>query len=203
MGIVIENPHGTPGLAYTLSQDGTYYICSGIGTATDTDIVVASEYNGLPVTKIKSSAFYQTDITSVIMPDSIEVSNEFAFAWDYNGNFSPLRMVVFGKGINYVGKSQLNWNRNCKAIFLCNNVPQLPYVLYANSDNIRIYVPNLIISQWKNATNWAQHAGAIFPLVETVSDIANIDTTIYTKACVIGNDFAEYTYNGSDWEVVQ
>lgn len=33
----------TEGLEYTLSDDGTYYIVSGIGTATDTDIVIASD----------------------------------------------------------------------------------------------------------------------------------------------------------------
>ena len=48
---------GTLGLAYTLSEDGTYYICSGIGTATDTNIEIGSIHEGLPVRRIADNAF--------------------------------------------------------------------------------------------------------------------------------------------------
>lgn len=63
----------TEGLAYTLNSDGTSYSCSGIGTATDTNITVAKTYNDLPVTGVANNAFSgNTSITSVIIPDGIE-----------------------------------------------------------------------------------------------------------------------------------
>ena len=38
------------GLAYTLNADGASYSITGIGECTDTEIMIPSEYNGLPVT---------------------------------------------------------------------------------------------------------------------------------------------------------
>lgn len=64
----------TEGLAYTLSDDGTYYICSGMGTATATEIVIAPIYNGLPVKEVGASAFRTAGgklLTSVTIPEGI------------------------------------------------------------------------------------------------------------------------------------
>lgn len=41
----------TEGLNYTLSENGTFYTVSGIGTATGTKIVIASELDGIPRTE--------------------------------------------------------------------------------------------------------------------------------------------------------
>ena len=60
------------GLKYTLSSNGTYYTVAGIGTATATDIVIPSTYNGLPVTTIAASAFKNcTSLNSIVVPDSV------------------------------------------------------------------------------------------------------------------------------------
>ena len=65
---------------YTLSTDGTYYICSGIGTVTDTDIFIPSQYNGLPVKEIGEWAFYQCySITSVEIENGVSVIGNNAF----------------------------------------------------------------------------------------------------------------------------
>ncbi len=63
---------GTDGLEYTLSEDKNHYLVSGIGTVTDTDIVIASVYNGLVVKEIESRAFDGCDsLTSVTIPNSV------------------------------------------------------------------------------------------------------------------------------------
>ena len=68
------------GLKYILSSDGTYYIVSGIGSCTDTDIVIPSTYNGIPVTIIGERAFYNcTGLTSITIPDSITSIENYAF----------------------------------------------------------------------------------------------------------------------------
>lgn len=69
-----------------------------------------------------------------------------------------------------------------------------------NPTNIYCPVPET----YKVATNWSALASRIFPLVATVSDLVNLDTTTYTKACVIGSDesYKEYTYDGSQWNEV-
>lgn len=70
----------TEGLAYELSSAGTSYTCTGIGTATDTDIVIASEIDGIPVTTIGENAFNGcSKLTSVVIPDSVYTIDTQAF----------------------------------------------------------------------------------------------------------------------------
>ncbi len=89
----------TKGLAYTLSDDETYYIVSGIGSATDTDIIIPSKYNGLPVTSIGSSAFYNCkSLTSVTIPDSVTSIGNDAFS-----SCTNLTSVTIGDSVTSIG----------------------------------------------------------------------------------------------------
>lgn len=67
-------------LSYTLSKDETYYIVSGIGDCKDTDIVIPSTYNGKPVKAIGYLAFSRDKLTSVVIPDSVTMIDQMAFA---------------------------------------------------------------------------------------------------------------------------
>ncbi|MDE7086591.1 MAG: leucine-rich repeat domain-containing protein [Clostridia bacterium] len=61
----------TEGLKYTLNKDGTSYSVSK-GTAEGKDIIIASEYKGLPVTSVGFNAFNDcSDINSITIPDSV------------------------------------------------------------------------------------------------------------------------------------
>jgi hypothetical protein len=53
---------------------GETYQVKGIGNCTDTDIVIPSTYNGLPVTSIGEDAFTgRSSLTSVTIPDSVTI----------------------------------------------------------------------------------------------------------------------------------
>ena len=68
------------GLSFALNNDGASYAVTGIGTCTDTDVVIPSQYNGLPVTSIGYEAFYFCGrLTSVIIPDSVTTIGDGAF----------------------------------------------------------------------------------------------------------------------------
>ena len=69
------------GLAFELNEDGVSYSVTGIGTCTDTDIVIPSAYNDLPVTCIGDWAFdvCGSSLTSVTIPDSITSIGVAAF----------------------------------------------------------------------------------------------------------------------------
>ncbi|MDE6373777.1 MAG: leucine-rich repeat domain-containing protein, partial [Clostridia bacterium] len=77
------------------------YILAGKGTATDTDLVIPSEYEGKPVTEIKQKAFYDDDlITSVTIPDSIKTIGASAF-W----SCGELKTVNVGCGITKINSN--------------------------------------------------------------------------------------------------
>ncbi len=70
------------GLSYIRSNDGTYYILSGIGECTDTDVVIPETYNGLPVEQIAAYAFKaSTTLKSITIPNSVTTIGEYAFAF--------------------------------------------------------------------------------------------------------------------------
>lgn len=75
-----EEAAPTEGLWYFPNKEGDGYILYGIGSATDSDIVVAASYEGLPVTEIYTCAFMQNnDITSITIPASVRHIGDGAF----------------------------------------------------------------------------------------------------------------------------
>jgi hypothetical protein len=69
----------TEGLSYTLS-DG-HYTVSGIGTATDKEIVIPSVYNGLPVAAVAPWAFCGNGMSSVTLPSTVTTVGDGAFSF--------------------------------------------------------------------------------------------------------------------------
>ena len=68
------------GLEYSLNSDGNGYTVKGIGTCTDKELIIPSEYNSKPVTCIASNAFYHcTRLTSIIIPNSVTSIDRSAF----------------------------------------------------------------------------------------------------------------------------
>ena len=98
-------PKITPsqGLEFTfVSNDvGGYYYVSGIGTCTDTDIVIPDSYNGIRVSQIGNFAFSDCiSIRSVTIPGSIWHIGKQAFS-----NCSSLQRVIISRGVlNSMGK---------------------------------------------------------------------------------------------------
>ncbi len=85
------------GLAYTSNGDGTCYV-SGIGTCTDTEIVIPSKIDGVPVTAIGEKAFYQKSIKTVTIPDSVKTIGVYAFQF-----CNSLTDVTIPDGIKTIG----------------------------------------------------------------------------------------------------
>ena len=97
-----EDEEKTPseGLEYTLSDDGTYYSVTGIGTCTDLDVVIPSTYNNLSVTSIADWAFEDcSGLTSVVIPDSVTSIGYGAFLF-----CDSLTSVVIGDSVTSIGE---------------------------------------------------------------------------------------------------
>ncbi len=88
---------GTEGVVYNVSGDGTHaVVVSYIGSAKN--VVIAEEYDGKPVTKIKNNAFDGKSINSILIPDSIMEIGDYAFY-----NCSTMTDVTVGNGLLSVG----------------------------------------------------------------------------------------------------
>ncbi|MBS1363296.1 MAG: leucine-rich repeat domain-containing protein [Bacilli bacterium] len=67
-------------LEYELSQDETSYIVTGIGKCKDSNIIIPSEYHGLPVKSIKHDAFRGcSNLTSITISNSVTSIGSYAF----------------------------------------------------------------------------------------------------------------------------
>ena len=68
------------GLEYSLHTDETCYVVTGRGTNLDTELVIPATHEGLPVKRIGERAFKDTNITNVVLPNSITFIGSFAFS---------------------------------------------------------------------------------------------------------------------------
>lgn len=110
------------GLDMVLISEGEYTV-SGIGTCTDTEILIPTTYNDLPVVSVEASAFLNnTAITSVVLPDGITSIGENAF----NGCES-LTSVTFGKNsqLSSIGPGAFNYCYSLKSITIPESVTNI------------------------------------------------------------------------------
>lgn len=94
---VLDNG-ASEGITYIKSKDGKYYYVSSIGICTDTDIVISSTCNGLPVELINKNAFEGCkNITSVTIPSSVKNIDSAAFK-----NCTSLKKVTLAEGVGKI-----------------------------------------------------------------------------------------------------
>ena len=95
-----EDEHTVEELAYTLSEDGSYYIVSGIGSFSGTEVVIPSTYKDLPVTTIGSHAFtLKETITGITLGENISTIEDEAFTL-----CTSLKSFYIPAGVTSIGK---------------------------------------------------------------------------------------------------
>lgn len=122
----------TVGLAYTLSADGSYYICTGKGKATEKDIIFPSKYNGKPVTAIKDNAFTGKNLTSVTIPESINDIGICAFHL-----CKELKSVTFLDGISQISRYSFYWCTGLTTLTIPDSVVSVGEGAFQNCANLK------------------------------------------------------------------
>jgi len=88
---------GTPGLSYKLNDQGNGYILMGIGTSTETNIVIPEYHNNLPVIKVEDNAFQEVKLNSLVVSSSVLEIGNFAF------NMSDIKEITLNDGLRIIG----------------------------------------------------------------------------------------------------
>lgn len=131
-----ENPvekNERESLSYALSEDGTFYICDGIGTVTGTDIEIADSVEGLPVKEIGENAFSgNKSLKRVLVSENVERIGKNSF----NGCYE-LITVIF--------KNKIGWS-------VCKNLSdenERSIDVAYSSENAKNLSTNCIGYNWK------------------------------------------------------
>lgn len=201
-----QEPTATEGLNYILSEDKSSYCVNGIGTATETDIVIPATYNNKPVTEISPSAFYSCDnLTSVVVQKGVKTIGQRAFAQCGN-----LKSIVIPSSVEEIGDAVFSGCKNVesivvnkansayksidnclietaskKLILVCNNsvMPKdgsfnsVAYRLFTNCDKLNY-------TEYTNALYWGTKDNPYLVLV-TGSDINITSCTINENTKII------------------
>ena len=109
------------GLQYTLSDDGTYYIVAGIGTCTDTEVIIPEFYQDLPVRSIGRAAFRScSNLTSIKIPNGVTSIGYCAFQY-----CSSLTSVTIPEGVTRIASNAFQDCANLTSIAIPNSVTEI------------------------------------------------------------------------------
>ncbi len=97
----------TKGLKYEDGEEENTLIVSGIGTATDTDIIIPAVYEGKKVVGIGYFCFGYASITSVDISDSVTDIGKGAFY-----SCIGLTNITIGNSVTVIGDSAINSERD-------------------------------------------------------------------------------------------
>ena len=130
------------GLAYTENADGTLSV-AGIGTCTDTDIIIPSEHEGKAVTKIGACAFKNcTTLTSVEIPDSV-TSIGFEAFFECN----TLVSVTIGNGVTSIDSWAFCDCNSLASVVIPDSVTSIGDYAFCDCDSLSsIVIPGSVTS---------------------------------------------------------
>lgn len=135
-------PKVTEGLQFTSINGGAAYSVTGIGEATDTDIVVPEVFKELPVTGIGSSAFKDCkDITSITLPDTITSIGGSAFQ-----GCTSLESINIPDGVTSIGRYTFENTPNLESITLPDSVTSIGGYAFQYSGIKSIAIPDSVTS---------------------------------------------------------
>ena len=118
------------GLDFSLNADGESYTVTGLGSCTDTEIVIGT-YKGLPVTAIGSSAFSSKGITGVIIGDSVTSIGYHAFY-----NCDSLKSVTIGNSVTSIGESAFYNCDSLKSVTIPDSVTSIGYSAFSDCTSL-------------------------------------------------------------------
>ena len=159
-------PIYSEGLAFTSNGDGTCYV-SGIGTCTDTEIVIPSTTpDGYSVTGIGDRAFYNcSSLTSVIIPDGITSIGNGAFY-----SCTSLKKIVIPDGVLTLNLDVFRGCSSLSDIEIPNSVKSIGNYAFLNCTSLN----KLIIPDSVTSIGYQSFYGCLFTEIVIPDNVATI-----------------------------
>ena len=131
------------GLEYTLNSNTETYTVSGIGTCTDTNIVIPSKYNNKSVTSIGSEAFDGCSrLTSITIPDSVTSIGRYAFR-----GCSSLTSITIPDSVKSIGSSAFSYCSSLTSITIPDSVTSIGEEAFSYCSSLTsIIIPDSVTS---------------------------------------------------------
>ena len=194
------------GLKYTISNDGTYYSVTGIGSCTDKEIFIPPTYKGLPVKAIGSYAFVTCNARSVTIPNSVTSIMAHAFYQCHS-----LKSVTIGDSVTSIGYDAFVHCSSLISVVIGESVTYISESAFVRCDSLVSVVNNSSL----NITVGSKDYGYVGYYAKEVytgeSKIASIeDYLFYTfqgrnyLIGYVGNDtelVLPESYNGENYEI--
>ena len=128
------------GLTYVSNGQGTCYV-SGIGTCTDTKIVIPATYKERRVTQIGYRAFGNCqNLTSIIIPDSVTSIGGYAFE-----RCSKLTSIIIPNSVTHISSYTFNGCSNLASITIPSSVTHIDQSAFSGCSNLAsITIPSSV-----------------------------------------------------------
>ena len=154
---VCEIPKPSEGLAYKLNNSRTAYSVTGIGTCTDTEVIIPSVYNSLPVTSVAESAFKNcSSLTSVTIPGSVTSIGKSAF-----GHCNSLKSVTIASGVISIEESAFSSCLSLTCINISDSVTSIGGNAFYNCTSLKsIYITDM--TSWCNISFGKDFANPLY-----------------------------------------
>ena len=143
--VVTENNYDvkkySQGLVYTLSEDETSYIVSGIGDCSDTEIIIPSVYKQKPVVALGDFSFYECDsFTNIIIPDSVVYIGEAAFS-----GCESLISVIIPNSVTEIGPEAFGGCYSLRDITISNKLTTISDLAFSSCGSLKsIAIPDSV-----------------------------------------------------------
>lgn len=133
----------TPGIIYTINEEGTAYIVTGYDGDSQ-KVNIASEHEGLPVTKIGIGAFKSATITSVYIPNSIQIIESHAFY--INENLQEVKIQEKSSKLITIQDSAFDGCHNLSKINLPEGLQNIGVAAFSFTNLKSINIPSTVKS---------------------------------------------------------
>ena len=137
---------GSQNLEYSIYS--TYCVVIGIGSCSDTNLLIPKEHNGLPVTGIGDRAFQScTSLESVIIPESVTSVGDLAFS-----SCTSLTIITIPDSVTSIGDDAFSCCTSLTSVTIPDGVNSIGDFMFSCCESLTsVTIGNSVMSIGENA----------------------------------------------------